>query len=123
MKRVLIVDDERLTADTLGIIFRKSGFESRVAYSVDEALECASRFDPELILCDINMPGRDGIDLMSVLARERPQCRVLVLTGYYANLNLVRDQMDKMPQGVHVLTKPCQPEELLHQASRMLASA
>jgi hypothetical protein len=48
---------------------------------------------------------------------------VLVLTGYYANLNLVRDQMDKMPQGVHVLTKPCQPEELLHQASRMLASA
>jgi len=123
MKRVLIVDDERLTADTLGIIFRKSGFESRVAYSVDEALECASRFDPELILCDINMPGRDGIDLMGVLARERPQCRVLVLTGYYSNLRLVRDQMDKMPQGVHVLTKPCQPEELLHQASRMLGSA
>ena len=31
MKRILIVDDEQLTADTLGIIFRKSGFESRVA--------------------------------------------------------------------------------------------
>jgi CheY-like chemotaxis protein len=122
MKRVLIVDDERLTADTLGIIFHKSGFESRVAYSVDEALECARHFDPELILCDITMPGRDGLDLMSVLARERPQTRVLVLTGYYGNLKPVREQMEKMPQGVHVLTKPCQPEELLHQASRMLSA-
>lgn len=120
MKRVLIVDDERLTADTLGIIFRKSGFESRVAYSVEEALEIARQFDPELILCDITMPGRDGLELMAVLGRERPDCRVLVLTGYYSNLKPVREQMDKMPQGVHVLTKPCQPEELLHEAARML---
>jgi CheY-like chemotaxis protein len=122
MKRILIVDDEQLTADTLGIIFRKSGFESRVAYSVEDALECARSFDPELILCDITMPGRDGIDLMAVLGRERPQCRVLVLTGYYSNLKLVREQIGKMPQGVHVLTKPCQPEELLHEAARMLSA-
>ena len=121
MKRILIVDDEQLTADTLGIIFRKSGFESRVAYSVEDALECARSFDPELILCDITMPGRDGIDLMAVLGRERPQCRVLVLTGYYSNLKSVREQIGKMPQGVRVLTKPCQPEELLHEAARMLS--
>jgi CheY-like chemotaxis protein len=123
MQRVLIVDDERLTADTLGIIFRKSGFESKVAYSVEEALEIARQFDPELLLCDITMPGRDGLDLMEVLGRERPHCRVLVLTGYYSNLKPVREQMGKMPQGVHVLTKPCQPEELLHEAARMLGSS
>ena len=122
MKRILIVDDEQLTADTLGLIFRKSGFESRVAYSVEDALECARSFDPELILCDITMPGRDGIDLMAVLGRERPQCRVLVLTGYYTNLKSVREQIGKMPQGVRVLTKPCQPEELLHEAARMLSA-
>jgi DNA-binding response OmpR family regulator len=122
MKRILIVDDEQLTADTLGMIFRKSGFESRVAYSVEDALECARNFDPELILCDITMPGRDGIDLMAVLGRERPQCRVLVLTGYYSNLKSVREQIGKMPQGVRVLTKPCQPEELLHEAARMLSA-
>jgi CheY-like chemotaxis protein len=122
MKRILIVDDEQLTADTLGIIFRQSGFESRVAYSVEDALECARSFDPELILCDITMPGRDGIDLMAVLGRERPQCRVLVLTGYYSNLKPVREQIGKMPQGVRVLTKPCQPEELLHEAARMLSA-
>jgi CheY-like chemotaxis protein len=121
MKRVLIVDDEQLTADTLGVIFQKSGFESMVAYSVEEALECARRFDPELILCDITMPGRDGLDLMAVLGKERPQCRVLVLTGYYSNLKPVREQIAKMPQGVQILTKPCQPEQLLHEAARMLS--
>jgi CheY-like chemotaxis protein len=122
MKRILIVDDEQLTADTLGIIFRKSGFDSRVAYSVEEALECARKFDPDLILCDITMPGRDGLDLMAVLGRERPQCRVLVLTGYYSNLKSVREQIGKMPQDAHVLTKPCHPEELLHEATRMLSA-
>ena len=123
MKRILIVDDEQLTADTLGIIFRKSGFESRVAYSVEDALECARSFDPELILCDITMPGRDGIELMDVLGRERPQCRVLVLTGYYSNLRSVREQIARMPQRTHILTKPCPPEELLREAGAMLAIA
>jgi len=122
MKRILIVDDEQLTADTLGIIFRKNGFDSRVAYSVEEALECARKFDPQLILCDITMPGRDGLDLMAILGREWPQCRVLVLTGYHSNLKSVREQIGKMPQDTHVLTKPCHPEELLHEATRMLGA-
>jgi CheY-like chemotaxis protein len=121
MNRILIVDDEQLTADTLGIIFRKRGYESKVAYSVEDALDCARKFDPHLVLCDITMPGRDGIELMSTLGRERPHCQVIVLTGYYSNLRSVREQVGKMPQAVQVLTKPCRPEELLHEAERMLA--
>jgi len=123
MKRILVVDDERLTADTLGIIFRKQGFDARVTYSVEAALAIAKDFDPELLLCDITMPGLTGIDLMSAISRELPQCRILVLTGYYANLRSVREQIRKMPQPATILTKPCRPEDLLREADLMLATA
>jgi len=123
MQRVLVVDDERLTADTLGIIFTKKGFSTRVAYTVEDALVCAAAFHPELILCDITMPGRDGLELMIEVARRRLSCSVLVLTGYLTNLKPVREQIRKMPQPTHVLTKPCPPEELLRAAGQMLATA
>jgi CheY-like chemotaxis protein len=123
MKRILVVDDERLTADTLGIILRKHGFDAKVSYSVDDALACASSFDPQLLLCDITMPGRTGLDLMEAVAQERPHCPVLVLTGFYSNLRSVREQIARMPQRTQILTKPCRPEELLREATAMLAVA
>jgi len=123
MQRVLVVDDERLTADTIGIIFRKRGFLVQVAYSVDEALGCALDCPPDLILCDISMPGRDGLELLVEVGRRNLHCSVLVLTGYLTNLRPVREQIRKMPQATHVLTKPCPPDDLLREASRMMAVA
>jgi CheY-like chemotaxis protein len=123
MHRVLIVDDESLIADTLGLIFRNHGFEARVVYAADEALQCARSFAPELLLCDINMPGRSGIELMADFSRELPDCRLLVLTGYPSNLARVRENPVKHRHPVRVLTKPCAPVELLREAGRMLATA
>lgn len=123
MKRVLVVDDERLTADTLGIIFQNQGFDTKVSYSVDDALRQVEEFAPSLVLCDITMPGRDGLELMVELTRQNFDGSVLVLTGYFANLKPVSEQIRKMPQRTHVLTKPCRPEDLLVQAGKLLAQA
>lgn len=122
MQRVLVVDDERLTADTLGIIFQKKGFDTRVAYSVDSALGDVLEFGPDLVLCDISMPGRDGLELMVEIARRELSCGVLVLTGYLTNLKPVQEQIRKMTQRTRVLTKPCPPEDLLRAAGLMLAA-
>lgn len=123
MQRVLVVDDDRLVADTLALIFRKNGFDVRTAYSADEALLCAREFGPHLMLCDITMPGRDGLSLVNDISRELPGCRIIVLTGFYSNLKPVRDQANKLSRPVGILTKPCQPAELLRQANALLASA
>ena len=122
-QRVLIVDDDRLVADTLALIFGKSGFDVRAAYSADEALACAREFLPDLLLCDVTMPGRDGLGLVLDMTREMPACRIIVLTGFYSNLVNVREQSSKLPRPVGILTKPCQPAELLRHATAMLASA
>ena len=122
MQRILVVDDECLVADTLGLIFRKHGFEAKVAYSADEALVCARTFAPDLLLCDITMPGRSGIELMADFSRELPDCHVLVLTGYYSNLIRVREHTREKARPTRILTKPCNPDVLLKEAGLMLAS-
>jgi len=123
MQRVLIVDDDRLVADTLALIFAKNGFDARATYSADEALDCARQFSPHLLLCDVTMPGRDGLALVSDITRELPSCRIIVLTAFYSNLKNVREQASKLPRPVGILTKPCQPSELLREATTMLATA
>jgi CheY-like chemotaxis protein len=123
MQRVLVVDDDRLVADTLSLIFAKNGFDSKAAYSADEALEYAREFPPQLLLCDVTMPGRDGLALVSDISRELPACRIIVLTAFHSNIKNVREQSSKMSHPVGILTKPCQPSELLREAAAMLAIA
>ena len=53
MQRVLVVDDERLVADTLTLVFGKGGFNAKAVYSAKDALESARDFKPDLLLCDI----------------------------------------------------------------------
>ena len=123
MHRVLIVDDESLIADTLGLIFSKHGFDTKVVYTADEALQCARDFTPDLLLCDINMPVRSGLELMADFSREFPDCRVLVLTGYHSNLARVTEQSAKHRYPVRLITKPIAPVDLLRKAGQMLAMA
>ncbi len=61
MQRVLVVDDDRLVADTLTLIFERNGFAAKAAYSAEEGLLSSREFEPNLLLCDITMPDRDGL--------------------------------------------------------------
>jgi DNA-binding response OmpR family regulator len=121
--KILIVDDEPLVARTLTLIFEKHGFEVITAHSAAEALLAAMGGMPDLVICDIDMPGRDGVALMQDLGRELPGCPILVLTGLYGSLGRIRDTARGLQQKVNILTKPCQPAELLREAGTLLKIA
>ncbi len=121
--RILVVDDEPLVAKTLGLIFRGQGFEVTTVHGAAEALRSAVLFPPDLLLTDIDMPGRDGVSLMTEFSQLYPACPILVLTGFYAALGRVSECARTLAQPVSIVTKPCQPTELLLTAGRMLKSA
>src|ERR1700684_1769839 len=123
MQRVLIVDDDQLVADTLALIFEKNGFDAKAVYSADDGLQYAREFVPNLLLCDVTMPGRDGLALALDVTREFPSCHIIVLTGFYSKLMSVGEHCNKRPGPRGTLTKPCQPAELLRHVNDMLASA
>ena len=123
MRRILIVDDEHLIADTLSAIFGREGFEARAAYSTEDALIRAREAAPDLLLCDINMPGRDGLELIMELLREQPDCRVMVLTGSELGVRRLRERTRSFARPLPILIKPCQPDDLLRKAGEMFLSA
>lgn len=80
-RKALIVEDEPLVASLISNALRQASFESRQVHSVASALAELKRFDPDLVLLDINLgDGPSGIDLAHYLRREHPDVSVLILT-------------------------------------------
>ena len=84
MRRVLVVDDNMPSADSLGLIIKLWGHECRVAHSGPEALEEVGVFRPDIVLLDIGLPGMDGYTVAREL-RSRGDLGPIILiamTGY-----------------------------------------
>ena len=120
MHRILIVDDEHVVADTLKIIFTKHGFAAEAVYSANEAMAFAPGFDPDILLCDIDMPEKDGVELIAEMNTARPACQILVLTGAYASIQRVRDRASQLERKLEILPKPCAPVDVLRAADALL---
>ena len=73
-RRVIVVDDERLIADTLATILNNAGYDARAVYSGEQLVELLESFQPEVLIADVVMPGMTGIQIpflrSSVLYRQ-----------------------------------------------------
>jgi PAS domain S-box-containing protein len=83
-RKILIVEDNTDAADTLKEVLELQGQEVEVAYSGPEALEKARRFCPDIVFCDIGLPGMDGYEVARALRSEAKFSDTLLvaLTGY-----------------------------------------
>ncbi len=79
--KVLVIDDERIVADTLATILRMSGFETTALYSGEEAMEWVESFHPDIVLSDIRMKQVSGIDTAIHIRERHPECRVILFTA------------------------------------------
>ncbi len=80
--RVLIVDDDAVVRDALGMVLAEEGYECRTTSGAEEALELVRATEPHLVLSDMKMPGKDGLWLLDRLRRERPDTAVVMLTAF-----------------------------------------
>src|SRR5919197_160399 len=87
---VLIVDDHPLTREALGALLTQHGF-SVVGQASDgeEAVGCARRLQPRLVLLDLSMPGLSGLEALPRLREAAPGCEVVVLTASGTEENLL----------------------------------
>jgi CheY-like chemotaxis protein len=116
---VLVVDDERVIADTLSAILSKHGFVVMTAYDGPTALELARVTPPDLLISDVAMPGMNGIELAIAMVQYLPDCKVLLFSGQASTVDL----LDKARHAGHTFTlilKPIHPTDLLNRISDFL---
>jgi len=112
-KTVLIVDDDPTQRRLLQAVVEKSGFSTLQADNGDRALEMALGADKDnvhVMLLDLVMPGRDGMEVLADLQIKRPELPVIVLTGK-GSIDAVVSAMQSGARDFVV--KPASPERII----------
>jgi NtrC-family two-component system response regulator AlgB len=82
MDKALIIDDDRNILTTLEMYLEDKGFEATGAPSGAEGLERFHREDPDLVLLDMKLPDRDGLEVLKAIVASRSKTQVVVITAY-----------------------------------------
>ena len=115
--RILIVDDEEVLAATLKEFLQGEGFEVAVAGDLARALSQVETFEPEIVLCDVQLPGADGITVLNRTLELRPETLFIMITAYAT----VENAVAAFQRGAHdYLMKPVLFEDLTARIGRLL---
>jgi DNA-binding NtrC family response regulator len=112
---ILVVDDDAAMRQMLASLFRERGFGVAEAASAGEALETLRECDVGVVLSDLKMPGKTGIELVGELRRLRPETPVVLMTAFGS----IDSAVEAMRTGAcDYLTKPFEPEAVLLTVER-----
>ena len=117
--RVLVVDNERMIADTLVLILTQNGYDATAAYSGEEAVQSAAAKQPHIVLSDIIMGKMNGLEAAKVIAESVPSCKVLLFSGQPATADLLL-QARKDGHCFEVMAKPVHPDVILEQINSLI---
>ncbi|MGA3127138.1 MAG: response regulator [Candidatus Korobacteraceae bacterium] len=110
--RVLVVDDEKVIADTLTIILNKAGYNASAAYTGNQAVDLARSEKPDLVITDVIMPDMNGIEAAIHIREFLPACKILLFSGQAATVDLLEDARVHGHE-FEILAKPIHPQDLL----------
>jgi DNA-binding response OmpR family regulator len=110
--KVLVVDDERVIADTLAMILNQSGFEAKAVYTGEKALELAGSFAPDMLITDVIMADLNGIDAAIMIRSLLPKIKILLFSGQAATADLL-EKARSQGYEFEILAKPVHPQDLM----------
>lgn len=108
----MIIDDEKTVADTLVMILEREGHEAEAVYDGIAALKRSDSFTPDCVICDVILPGMNGIDVCARIEAKHPKCQILLLSGQPETIDLIESARADGHEW-EVLVKPLDPDELL----------
>ncbi|MBI1389403.1 MAG: response regulator [bacterium] len=120
LKKLLVVDDEVGIQNLLRRVLKGEGYDVRTAGSGEEGVSMAQDDAPDLVLCDIKMPGMDGIETLAALKDVSDEIEVIMLTAH----STVESAVAAMKLGAaDYLKKPFDVDELKITISKCLGVA
>jgi len=123
MASILVLDDFQQITTLLQRILGEAGHEVIVASTVQDALVAMSERPTDLVITDIFMPDRDGLDFIKDIRARYPAVRILAISGgvgrFPAGPYLTMAQYSGAER---TLTKPFEPAALLKSVSELLSS-
>jgi DNA-binding response OmpR family regulator len=115
--RILIIEDDRKMSEALAEGIQAAGYEVTTASSAEEGFFLVHQSPPDLILLDLTLPHRNGLDILQQIRKEQIDVRVLILTSH----NTLEDRIMGLRTGADdYLGKPFSFPELLARVDALL---
>ena len=111
--RVLVIDDERDTRDTMRHLLEGEGFDVLVAADGSEGIRLMRSTSVDVVVTDIFMPGKEGIETIYELRREFPRTKIIVMSGGGGSKGMDFLSVARELGAEKSLKKPFQPRELI----------
>ncbi len=121
MPKILLVDDDKLICEMLRAMLEQKDYATELASDGDEAIRMFHKFKPDLVVTDIILPEKEGIEIIQQFLRENPAVKILAISG--GALNIDSNSTLKMAKalGAHAtLSKPLFKDELLTTVQMLL---
>jgi CheY-like chemotaxis protein len=112
-RKILVVDDERLIADTLAQILNMMGYDAVSVYSGTEAIERAATTPFDMLISDVMMPGMNGIESAIAICKRTPDCKVLLISGNSRTSEVLKEAEGRGHM-FDILAKPIHPSIILN---------
>ena len=107
---ILVVDDEKNILKVVSLTLKENHYEVDTARSSEEAIEKFAQNTFDLVITDLKLPGKTGIDLLSYIKAREPDVPVIMITAF----GTIETAIHAMKNGAfNYLTKPVNPDELL----------
>jgi len=107
---ILVVDDEKNILKVVSLTLKENHYEVDTARSSEEAIEKFTQNTFDLVITDLKLPGKTGIDLLSYIKAREPDVPVIMITAF----GTIETAIHAMKKGAfNYLTKPVNPDELL----------
>ncbi len=115
--RMLVVDDEPNICDAVKRALERVGYPVETAPDAQSALKSLERGTTDLVLCDIKLPGMDGMELLDRIKESHPGMLVIMITGYAS----IESAVAAIKHGAtDYLPKPFTPDQLRHTVAKAL---
>ena len=108
---VLIIDDERIVADTFAMILNSNGFDAIAAYSGKAGVDAAQKVAFDFLVTDVVMQEMNGIETANEIRGLLPDCKVVLISGHNDTAALLREA-ESRGQHFQILPKPVHPTAL-----------
>ncbi len=123
MSRILVIDDDERVRDTLRLILTGAGHQVALARDGRVGLEAFSQLNPDLVITDILMPDKEGIETIADLRQRAAHVPIIAMSGGGRIGN-----MDFLAAAQHfgadrTFAKPFEPDQVLDAVSELLAAA
>ncbi len=122
MQRILLIDDDPLVRRTIERILQKNGYQVHLAADGLEGLRTFRTLQPDLVITDLIMPVKEGLDTIRLLRTWSPEAKIIAISGggRVANTDLLAEAA--VLGASVVIAKPFEPDELLVKVSNCLAA-